>query len=536
MNRLHKNSNSPAQNRVFANRHKIRKLGMRNSFLMVAVSTSALLAGCANRTDQAFKDVAPAAVATSGAPNAVAPLTQLSREALSRGDAAAAIPLAQRALESAPDNAEALLALAQAFLMSGAPVEAEQTFRDVLEKDATSTVGNTGLGLSLLSQHRLDEAQDALRLAAAQKPAPATLSNIAFALALAGAPAEAVKLLEPVALSAGSTPQLRQNLAFALVMSDNRARAFEVAGYDLDGVAAARQVATWSDIARKPFESRLTEMAGLTVVARPLVALAIATPVTVTPVQAQPVAFEAVHTSMRDVEKPVAEVAPVAPVPVVVVQKPATPVPGVTVATEAVPVKALAVKARPVVLRPKAVETPVVAASVSLPSLAKVQTTVRSVAKVQANVSKLVGWVVQVGAVTLKTDQSKGIAQNFQALLGKKAAPRVVVIDTPAGKLHRIVLGQATSKSVAFKTCASLKAKGRACFARDVSTLGVQGSVALAPDKAVVKPVTMKAVQIKAVQIKAVQIKAVPVKQAPVVPLPVKTTPVAKPVPKSVKI
>jgi D-alanyl-D-alanine carboxypeptidase len=518
---LDKIAKGPAQNWVVAKRYLTRKLGMRNSLLLIAVSTSALLSGCARNTDQAFKDVAPAATATNQTPTALAPLTQLSQEALARGDAAAAIPLAQRALESAPNNADALLALAQAYLMTGDPVQAEQTFRDVLKNDTKSTVANTGLGLALLSQQRTDEAQTVLRLAAAQKPAAATLSNIAFALALAGAPDEAVKLLDPIALASGSTPQLRQNLAFALVMANNRARAFEVAGYDLDGVSAARQISAWSETARKPFAKRLTEMAGLAVVDRPAfaqaapavaeqVAVTAAKPVETTVSAPQAAAVEEkvkvdVAAAVAPVTVEVAETVAAQAKPVAVSEPVVVVKPSVAVAA----VKTVAVDLRPVVLRPKAAKPAVETASLTLPSIATVQTTVRSVAKVEANVSKLVGWVVQIGAVTLKTDQSRNIVRSFQASFGKKSAPRVVVVDTPSGKLHRIVLGQSQTKATAVKICSSLKAKGHACFARDAVTLTSQVAGVAVAEKVATKVVPLKVSPAKVAPVAKAQSKSV---------------------------
>jgi Flp pilus assembly protein TadD len=476
---------------------------MRHSILLVAVSGTALLAGCARNTEQAFKDVAPAALAKTNAPSAVAPLTQLSQEALARGDAAAAIPLAQRALESAPSSEDALLALAQAYLMSGDPAKAELGFRDTLKVNANSTVANTGLGLSLLAQQRVEEARTALRLAASQKPPVATLSNIAFALALAGAPDDAVKLLDPVALSSGSTPQLRQNLAFALVMANNRARAFEVAGYDLDGVAAARQVSAWSEISRKPFDQRLTEMAGLRVVDRPALAQASSVAqfdvkaatdvVAVAKTEAPPVVAAAPGTEATPVPvAPVAVAVAKIDMPTVVARpehvalsvpkvqesrvfKPiVTVVPAKDAEKEiphpvviAVAEKPAVVTSKPVVLRPKSVAAPVVTASLNLTG----NSAIPSARLPAANVSKLVGWVVQIGAVTFKTDQSRLIMHKFQAMFGKRPTAHVVVVDTPAGKLHRIVLNQSYSKTAALKTCASLKAKGRACFARTAATV-----------------------------------------------------------------
>jgi Flp pilus assembly protein TadD len=494
---------------------------MKHSLLLVAVSTSALLAGCARNADQAFQDVAPAAAQDAAAPSAVAPLTTLSQEALARGDAAAAIPLAERALESAPGDVDAGLALAQAHLMQGDPVKAEGLFRDVLKHDADSAAANTGLGLSLLAQQREEEARTVLMAAAKQKANVQTKSNIAFALTLAGAPKEAVELLEPVAMGKESSPKVRQNFAFALVMADNRARAFEVAGYDLDGVAAARQVSAWSDVARAPFKQRLTQMAGLTVVDAPAYAKVEAPkPVeTVKPVEvaAADMPAEKVELVVVPEEKKPVAVENAAPVE--------APVEMAAVEPEK-PVVAEKVSVKPVVLRP-ATPSPVEAASFSpvlpTPSVKKAVETV-------ATVSKFANWVVQVGAITFKTDQTKSLTKIFENRLGNKASVRVVTVDAPNGKLHRVVLAEPKTRQEAQSTCATLRAKGRACFARTVA--GISQPVVAAASVTPAKPVVLKAAAPKSVPFQKASVVKAKVAAKPTVTKAAAKPAVAKPVAK----
>jgi Flp pilus assembly protein TadD len=463
---------------------------MRISLLLVAVSSTALLAGCARNSDQAFKDISPAAASNVEAPSAVAPLTQLAQEALARGDAAASIPLAERALESVPGDAEASLVLAQAHLMQGNPFKAEGLFRDVLASDKSSAAANTGLGLSLLAQNRSEDARTVLLTAANQNANAQTKSNIAFALTLAGAPNDAVKLLDPLALGKDSSPKVRQNLAFALVMANERARAFEVAGYDLDGVAAARQVASWTEVAHAPFKQRLTQMAGLTVVEAPAYAQA-ETP--------KPAAVETVS--------PVSAAEPEQPrLPAEVFAQVETPMP--STAHEPVDFaeaeKPTPPAATPVVLRaPKlsASKTTAVVSKASFPGGVS-DDVAKKAATTVAVVNKLGNWVVQIGAITFKTDQTLRLTKIFQSRLGKKSAVRVVTVDAPNGKLHRVLLAESQSRSSALKTCSTLRTKGRACFARDEATL-TQSIVAAAPVKAtpvkVVKASVSKTVSSKGV-------------------------------------
>lgn len=505
---------------------------MRNSLLLIAVSSSALVAGCARKAEQSFQDVAPAATSETAAPSAVAPLTQLSQEALARGDAAAAIPLAERALESAPNDLNATMALAQAQLMRGDPVKAEQLFRGALKSDASSAVANTGLGLSLLAQQRIEDAKRVLLTAAGQKSSVQTKSNIAFALTLAGAASDAIKLLEPIAMGKESTPTVRQNFAFALVMANDRARAFEIAGYDLDGVAAARQIASWTQTAHAPFKQRLTEMAGLTVVDSPTYAAAeVPTPAVVTPSAVATVAVapapEAVLPVKSDVSVavPAQDVAQVAPV-VATTEKVAS-VDVVKPAPVAKVSKVAQVSVKPVVLRPKSPVSPVVTASMSMPVATPV--TGQSAAKV-ATATKFANWVVQVGAITFKSDQTKFLVKAFERRFGKSANVQVVAVDAPNGKLHRVLIGNALDRTAARNVCAGLRAKGRACFTRSESTVSQPVlATAVAAKAPVSKPVSLTpAAPVKMAAAKPVVLKAAGNKSASLSPVVTKAA-AAKP-------
>ncbi len=455
---------------------------MRHTLLLLAVSTSALVAGCARKAEQSFADVAPAAT-SKVAPGGVAPLTQLAEEALSRGDAAAAIPLAERALESSPGDVDATLVLAQAHLVDGDPVKAADFFKTVLSSDNNSVEANTGLGLSLLAQQRVSEARAVLQHAAAQKTNTQAKSNIAFALTLAGAPDDAVKLLDPVALGPDSTPKLRQNFAFALVMANNRARAFDVAGYDLDGVAAARQIATWTDVAQAPFKQRLTQMAGLTVVEAPAPALAqadIKPSTIVAPVMVAEKAPEPVKLAAADVPQAVVETALV---------EEATPVVEARVVVAAAEPQQLVapkpVAPKPVVLKKKMMPAPVARASYEVqPSETPAQKSV----DVPAVSGQPQSWVVQIGAVVLKTDQSARLEKMLQRRLGRTSSVKVVTVDAGSGKLHRILFGEPTDRAAARNLCATLRGKGRACFTRNLDSLS-QPAVYVAR----AKPVARKA-------------------------------------------
>jgi hypothetical protein len=167
------------------------------------------------------------------------------------------------------------------------------------------------------------------------------------------------------------------------------------------------------------------------------------------------------------------------------------------------PVVSVPVSAKPVVLRPS-MPSPVESASFSsvVPS-----PSVKKAVEAAATVGRIANWVVQVGAITFKTDQTKSLTKIFENRLGKKATVRVVTVDAPNGKLHRVVLAEPKTRAEAQSTCASLRAKGKACFARTVA--GISAPVAVVATAVPAKPVVLKKAAPKQVPLqKAAAVKA----------------------------
>ncbi len=484
-----------------------RNSHMRGSAFLVAVSAVALLAGCNKSADHlGMAKIAPQAtsVASAAPVSAATPLLDMAREALARGDAAAAAPFAARVLDTDPTNVDAMRLVAESTLMLGDPIKAEGLFRQVVSAEPKSASAKAGLGLALLSQQRGVEAQSYLREAANLKPPVAVLSNIAFALTLAGAPDEAVALLEPFVANPESTPKLRQNLAFALVAANKRARAFEVAGYDLDGIAAARQVAVWSDAVRLPMAAQVTQLAGLKVVDAPAYAA-------VAPVVAAPVALAAA--------KPAPNIAPVAavdipvqkpvdladnsvrasdivvtsqvslPVSSVASDEPASVAPQIKplpVSASAAPASAKTQLAKVKVLAPAAKMPAVQTASFAMPTAVAVPKA--AVAAIKA-VQRLEGWMVQVAAVRIHSASAiTKVQRQYHLLFGKTTPIQFVSVGNADPELKRIFIGKPQSRTAATGACAKLRAKGTACLVRDMSKLS------LAAPAPVAKPAAAPAV------------------------------------------
>jgi D-alanyl-D-alanine carboxypeptidase len=487
---------------------------MRSSAFLMAVSASALLAGCTKGSDTlGLANVTP----QSSAPQVVepsassTPLVDLALEALSRGDAAAAIPLAERALDTAPSDMKATRVLAEATLMTGDPIKSESLFRTLVASDESSAGAKAGLGLSLLAQQRGTEAQSVLRDAAKLNPPIAVLSNIAFALTLAGAPNDAVALLEPMISNPQSTPKMRQNLAFALVAANKRARAFEVAGYDLDGVSAARQVAVWTDQVHLPMATQITQLAGLKVVdasayakATPTVGGQVkmasvspsSTPVIFAENQVdQPVVRAEDIVVATEVNSSIPEVAIAETKTEVTITKP-TPV----AKTQLAKVKVLAAKS----------VAPVQTASFSSDVAPLVAGAPKVITKVVTSVRKVEGWLVQVAAVKASTAKAiASVQREYRNLFGKSANVRLIQVSKGSETFQRVFVGQLQTRASAQSYCSKLRAKGTSCLVRNSAVAGSFASSAMVAKISAPKPVAVKlAAPVKAAPVKPVTAKA----------------------------
>ena len=189
------------------------------------------------------------------APSGPDPRAALARTALAHGAPAVAARASAEALARHPHDPALLLVHAQALAALGHSDAAAAGFRAVLAQDPTSPAAHRGLGRILLhrspasaaaefravlaaaphdaaawndlgiardlqGQHAL--AQAAYRAALAAQPGlRAAQVNLALSLALGGRPAEAVRLLRPLA-PPGAPARIRQDLAAAVAMAGDQ--------------------------------------------------------------------------------------------------------------------------------------------------------------------------------------------------------------------------------------------------------------------------------------------------------------------------
>lgn len=173
-------------------------------------------------------------------------LAEQARAALQRGDAAAALSLAERAVEMAPRDAGYRMLLADLYLKNGRFRSAETSYSDVADID----VGNVRAGLSIaLSQIAQGRNGDAIAtLEEIQDRAPA--ADVGLAFALAGEPQRAIALLEPAARAQGADGRTRQNLALAYAFAGDWQRARTVASQDVSPAELGARLQHWATLAR----------------------------------------------------------------------------------------------------------------------------------------------------------------------------------------------------------------------------------------------------------------------------------------------
>ena len=133
---------------------------------------------------------------------------------------------AQRVLTAQPDNLDALLELARAFVGQGQGFYAIDPAKHAQTLAAGDWRPLSLLGVAYDQIHRNDDAAAAWRQALALSPDnPAVLSNMAMALAAQGDAVQAETLLRRAVAQPGATLQVRENLTLVLGLQGKLAEA-----------------------------------------------------------------------------------------------------------------------------------------------------------------------------------------------------------------------------------------------------------------------------------------------------------------------
>jgi Flp pilus assembly protein TadD len=386
--------------------------------------------------------------------------SELARKALAIGDAAAALPLAQRAVEAAPDDREANSILAEALLGTGRADDAEKIFNMLLAANSSDAGARTGRAMALLAMGQPAAAKADLLTVIAAKPPVAVLSNAGLALALAGDPKAAAAALAPTAFASDSTPQLRQNYALALTLSGDRATAYKVAEFDLGNSRALAQVNSWYLSADKPLAQQLAALTGLPSQsgASPAQMAAVALPAVAEPAKAEPAN---VALAAQAPELPQTQPA----TDTVVAAKPDAPL---SLLPDPAPKAAPSAKA--VVIRSK---TPPASTAITSISLRPVSFKQAGFTASSAAPAALRGWLVQVASVSPDVSGKlliQRLRKQFGSFFGKLGPVTHSKASVGARTVKRVFVGPYRTARQASSICARIKARGSACLVRPAAT------------------------------------------------------------------
>lgn len=401
--------------------------------------------------------------------------------ALKQHDAAKAIQLAEAAVAASPDKAEFRTLLGRAYLMDGRFASARQAFEDALTLGSTD--GRTIVNLSLVhvaggdskgAQRLLTDRVDVL-----------TAADYGLAMAMAGNPDEAIRVLSQAIHAPTAGAKERQNLAYAYALAGQWTEARQVAALDLAPIDAARRVLQWAESAQPGGESRrVIAMMGVAPRADDAglpVRLALGQPQAQAPVQmAEAAAPAAVSASQDFVPLPVEEAAAPAPQPVAAPAKVAAAAPAPAPAPAPTPAKwavaeddAVTVPAFTPARRASAapaLKAPFApAARPTRAPLLKSNIPTATPASLWKPVDAARGsaWVVQLGAFS--TSQSARAAwKRFVDLNDSlNLFPQVVSQANVNGtNFHRVAIAGFSDRAGADRLCRAIRAQGGGCFVR----------------------------------------------------------------------
>ncbi len=372
-------------------------------------------------------------------------LATRAQMALASNDTAAAIPLAEQAVEGSPQDAGFRALLGNCYLAAGRFASAEAAYRDSLTIYANQPQVILKLALVQIGLGKSEEAQ----LLLAEARGMIDPSDAGLALALAGDPQSAVALLEPTARAVGADSRTRQNLALAYAFSGDWTQARNIAAQDVPADQLDARIEQWMVLA-KP--ARASDQVAALIGIQPAAS---------DPGQPVRLALNKNEPVKQAEAQPVAAPEPTpGPASVVTVELPPAPEPVAIAAAEPIPAPEPApvnfAEARPA-LSPAAIRL-----SDSLPKLRKA-----AAPRPAAGKSKS---VVQIGAYSSRDR----VAAAWSKVSGKHGSlksytPVTARFSGAKGTVYRLAVKGFDSNAEAQNLCASLKRAGANCFVRSVS-------------------------------------------------------------------
>lgn len=170
----------------------------------------------------------------------------LAGKALAKGDAVGAVAFAEAAVAGSPRRADYRVLLGKSYLRAGRFRSARAAFADAL----TLNPGNGPAALDLALAEIATGDWSAARATLAANAAIIAPSDHGLALALAGDPAGAVKLLIDAARTPGANARTRQNLGLALALAGQWSWARTIVAADVSPAEVDRRMLEWAAFAQ----------------------------------------------------------------------------------------------------------------------------------------------------------------------------------------------------------------------------------------------------------------------------------------------
>ena len=395
--------------------------------------------------------------------------------ALSAGDYATAVDLAERAVEQSPQDINVRVLLGNAYFGAGRFASAEAAYGDALSLVPAQPQVILKRSLVQIALGKNDEA--IANLQAAHRYID--VADFGLALALAGRADEAVQVLDVAARAQGADARVRQNLALSHALVGDWTAARIVAAQDLTADLVDARIKQWMSLA-KPAHSydQVAMLVGITPAAAdpgqpvrialnksnaPQVAVAaVAAPQVPVQLAEAPIADGA---SAPAFAAQVAEPVALAPSPAVVETAPAV--------AEAAPAPAPehAAIATAAAISPEAPAAFAMMASNFAPKpkpakMKKASAPIRSEGSVTGKSKS----VVQLGAYSSEERVSVAWAQlskKYPTL--RNYSPMIARFDGPRGTVWRLSVRGFDNQQEAISRCSTLRGKGGKCFVRSTA-------------------------------------------------------------------
>jgi Flp pilus assembly protein TadD len=173
-----------------------------------------------------------------------------------------AVEAAEAAVRLDPQNATYRRTLGRAYVLAGRFASAESALSDAISLGGADAGTFVNLALVQTAQGRADAARDLLTAHADTIPA----GDYGLAMAIAGDPAEGVRILSAAIQDPSATVRTRQNLAYAYALAGRWKDARMVVGMDMEPLAANKRISDWAQIAEPSLAPlRVAALMGVTI-------------------------------------------------------------------------------------------------------------------------------------------------------------------------------------------------------------------------------------------------------------------------------